>query len=177
MSTLKSYDYPGFGEFAREAMAYTQAIRVGDRIHCSGQGNSSLPLPIPTILLILTLSGGWDPATNSIDIDNPATFVKSDLAEEIDQAFANCDLNLKHAGGQGWSQVYRIVTYSTNTKLSFEHIVRNLKKWMPDHKPIVSGFSEHPVRHSDAARALKPLRDGFQRGIEIRKESISCLVN
>jgi hypothetical protein len=49
MSGLKSYDYPGFGDWARENLHYTQAIRVGERIHCAGQGvlifpdTSSLP--------------------------------------------------------------------------------------------------------------------------------------
>jgi hypothetical protein len=38
MSDCKSYQYPGWGEWARENLSFTQAIRVGDRIHCSGQG-------------------------------------------------------------------------------------------------------------------------------------------
>ena len=53
--------------------------------------------------------------------------------EEIDQAFDNVDFNIKHAGGRGWSQVYRVVTYSTDMKSQHERIVENLRKWMPDH--------------------------------------------
>jgi hypothetical protein len=38
MSSIKAYSYPGFGEWAKENMHYSQAVRVADRIHCSGQG-------------------------------------------------------------------------------------------------------------------------------------------
>lgn len=34
----KHYSYPGMGEWARKTMAYSQAIRVENRIVCSGQG-------------------------------------------------------------------------------------------------------------------------------------------
>jgi enamine deaminase RidA (YjgF/YER057c/UK114 family) len=58
------------------------------------------------------------------------------LKDEIDQAFENVDYNLKHAGGKGFSQVFKVVTYSTDVRAQHEHIVRNLKKWFPDHYPI-----------------------------------------
>jgi hypothetical protein len=58
------------------------------------------------------------------------------LKDEIDQAFENIEYNLKDAGGKGFSQVYKIVTYSTDMRAQHEHIVRNLKKWFPDHSPI-----------------------------------------
>lgn len=54
----------------------------------------------------------------------------------MDQAFANCDSNLRHAGGKGFSQVYRVVTYTTDMDAAHESIVKNLRKWMPDHRPI-----------------------------------------
>ena len=56
--------------------------------------------------------------------------------EEIDQAFKNVDYNLKHAGGQGWSQVYKVVTYSTDIKPQHDRIVANFRKWMPNHSPV-----------------------------------------
>jgi enamine deaminase RidA (YjgF/YER057c/UK114 family) len=43
---------------------------------------------------------------------------------------------LKHAGGQGFSQVYRIVTYSTDMANTFPLLVKNLNKWMPNHKAV-----------------------------------------
>jgi enamine deaminase RidA (YjgF/YER057c/UK114 family) len=110
MSALRHYEYPGWGPFARDNMHYTQSVRVENRIICSGQG-------------------GWDPSNlNLEDID--ANF-PSDIAAEIDQAFRNVDTNLKHAGGKGWEQVYKVLTLSTDIPEQHEHIVRNLKKWMP----------------------------------------------
>jgi hypothetical protein len=38
MSQFQTYSYPGFGEWVRDNLHYSQAIRVGNRIHCSGQG-------------------------------------------------------------------------------------------------------------------------------------------
>ncbi len=74
--------------------------------------------------------GGWDPETSK---------VHEDLSDEIDQAFANVDLALKHAGGKGWCQVYRINLYLiTINDEAVGALVRNLKKWMPDHQPIMT---------------------------------------
>lgn len=58
------------------------------------------------------------------------------MLEEIDQAFENVDYNLKHAGGKGWSQVYKVVTYSIDIRPQHDRIVENFRKWMPDHQPI-----------------------------------------
>ncbi|OTB05908.1 hypothetical protein M426DRAFT_55966 [Hypoxylon sp. CI-4A] len=106
MANLPSYSYPG-GEWARDTYHYSQAIRVGDTIQLSGQG-------------------GWD---------RTSVKVKEDLREEVDQAFDNVEFALKHAGGKGWSQVYRVNTYSTDMDATQEHIVRNFKRWMPNHQP------------------------------------------
>ena len=38
MAALKTYCYPEMGEWALKAMSYVQAIRVENRIVCSGQG-------------------------------------------------------------------------------------------------------------------------------------------
>lgn len=38
MSGLKTYYYPGIGELAFETKSYVQAVRVENRIVCSGQG-------------------------------------------------------------------------------------------------------------------------------------------
>ena len=39
MSHLQYYAYPGFGEKQVKDFSYSQAVRVGDRIECAGQGN------------------------------------------------------------------------------------------------------------------------------------------
>lgn len=88
-----------------------------------------------------SIEGGWDPNPADLDL---TTLIKPGLLDEIDQAFANVDHNLKHAGGKGWSQVYKIVTYSTSIPEQHERIVENLKKWMPDHRPV---WTELGVAH------------------------------
>jgi enamine deaminase RidA (YjgF/YER057c/UK114 family) len=47
------------------------------------------------------------------------------------------DLALRDAGGKGWSQVFRVNSY--HVPLNNEALmimVREFKKWMPDHNPI-----------------------------------------
>lgn len=38
MSDLTYYNYKGWGEKAQGSFSYSQAVRVGDTIQCSGQG-------------------------------------------------------------------------------------------------------------------------------------------
>lgn len=38
MSHLQYYSYDGVGKRNREQFWYSQAVRVGDRIECAGQG-------------------------------------------------------------------------------------------------------------------------------------------
>ncbi|PGH17656.1 hypothetical protein AJ79_01018 [Helicocarpus griseus UAMH5409] len=109
MSKLQYYAYPDQGPILREKHRYNQAVRVGDRIECAGQG-------------------GWDCFSGEM---------KTDLYEEIDQAFSNVDYNLKDAGGQGWSQVFRVNSYHVDISHdALMHMIENFKKWMPDHQPI-----------------------------------------
>ncbi|KAK1957494.1 endoribonuclease L-PSP [Colletotrichum eremochloae] len=114
MSGLKYFSYEHYGVTLRKEMHYSQAVRVGDNIEISGQG-------------------GWDPKTGDIT---------SDLLQEIDQAFENVDLTLRDAGGEGWSQVFRIRLYAVDEAWTPEGIGRmvdNIKKWTPDHAPILTG--------------------------------------
>ncbi|CAO1602541.1 hypothetical protein XANCAGTX0491_006152 [Xanthoria calcicola] len=109
MSTLQYYAYPDQGVRLREKSSYSQAVRVGDRIECAGQG-------------------GWDFTSGEL---------KKELYDEIDQAFENVDRNLKDAGGKGWSQVFRVNSYHTDmSDEALHYTVKNLKKWMPDHQPL-----------------------------------------
>lgn len=41
MADLKFYNYPGVGEQNKTDAWYSQAVRIGDRIECSGQGKLS----------------------------------------------------------------------------------------------------------------------------------------
>lgn len=61
----------------------------------------------------------------------------TEINAQIDQAFANVDLNLKDAERKGWEQVFRVD--SCHIPLNDEAIAamkRNFEKWMPSHRPI-----------------------------------------
>ena len=74
------------------------------------------------------VTGGWDPTTGEISPDGDT---------QIDQAFANVELNLKDAGADGWSQVYSIKSYHVPLdEVALAAMVRNLKKYLPNHRPI-----------------------------------------
>jgi enamine deaminase RidA (YjgF/YER057c/UK114 family) len=103
------------------------------RPYCVRRSRYSAVAHPPNLQLTYPTLGGWDSSQKEPDLAN---LIKPDLLEEIDQAFANVDYNLKHAGGKGWSQVYRVVTYSTNIAPQHERILENLRKWMPDHCPV-----------------------------------------
>lgn len=38
MSHLQYFAYSGYGEKSQRDLRYSQAVRVGDRVECSGQG-------------------------------------------------------------------------------------------------------------------------------------------
>ena len=42
MSHLTFSAYPGYGEKAKKDYSYSQAVKIGDLIHCSGQGKHSV---------------------------------------------------------------------------------------------------------------------------------------
>ncbi|KAJ5228130.1 hypothetical protein N7489_008838 [Penicillium chrysogenum] len=109
MSHLTYYNYDGVGTRNREHYSYSQAVRIGDRIECSGQG-------------------GWDPSTGELAMDAIA---------QIDQAFKNVELNLRNAGGTGWEQVFRVNSYLVPMDdEAMEAMVQNLRKYMPNHQPV-----------------------------------------
>lgn len=134
MSGLQFHAYKGWGDRGRALLHYSQAVRVGDRIECSGQGEYTTHLPPssrPVSQKLTFPTGGWD--TNKTE-GGPS--FPSDLNEEIDQAFENVELNLRDAGGKGWSQVFRVNTYHRDIKASHARVVENYRKYMPNHRPI-----------------------------------------
>ncbi|GLA31584.1 hypothetical protein AnigIFM63604_001063 [Aspergillus niger] len=109
MSHLTYYNYEGVGKRNQQTFKYSQAVRIGDRIECSGQG-------------------GWDPNTGEI---------YKEINAQIDQAFKNVELNLKNAGGKGWEQVFRVNSYHVPiNNEALDAMVRNFKKYMPNHEPL-----------------------------------------
>ncbi|KAH6635810.1 Endoribonuclease L-PSP/chorismate mutase-like protein [Chaetomium tenue] len=92
-----------------------QAVRIGDRIECSGQG-------------------GWDPTTGAIS---------ASLTAEIEQAFANVDACLRAAGGKGWGQVYKVNLYTTElSEEMFTAWAASMHKWAGEtHRPLMTGVA------------------------------------
>ncbi|KAK2757756.1 l-psp endoribonuclease family [Colletotrichum kahawae] len=111
MSHLQYHAYKDHGVRQRKNFSYNQAVRVGDRIECAGQG-----------------IGGWNPESGVI---------YKEINAQIDQAFRNVELNLKDAGGKGWSQVFRVNSYHVPINdEALAAMVRNFKRYMPEHQPI-----------------------------------------
>ncbi|RSL76233.1 hypothetical protein CEP51_010147 [Fusarium floridanum] len=107
MSTLNYFNYEGVGKTNNKLYSYSQAVRVGNIIKCSGQG-------------------GWD-AEGNID--------KDDLKGQIDLAFKNVEKNLKDAGAKGWEDVYSVKSFHISLSGSFDLMVEEFRKWMPGHQP------------------------------------------
>ncbi|KAL3432507.1 Endoribonuclease L-PSP/chorismate mutase-like protein [Aspergillus tetrazonus] len=110
MSHLSWAKVPGSADKASfSSHAYSQAVRVGNTIHLSGQG-------------------GWDTQTQTIS---------SSVPHQIDQAFANIDAILRAAGGKGWSQVYKVRSYHLALDAEAQgSMVKIFGKWMPEHRPL-----------------------------------------
>lgn len=78
--------------------------------------------------LFSSFEGGWDPITGEFE---------KEINAQIDLAFANVERNLKDAGGKGWSQVFRVNSYHVPiNNEALAAMVRNFRKYMPDHKPL-----------------------------------------
>ena len=74
--------------------------------------------------------GGWDTVTGDLPAGTPAT-------AQIEQAFKNIDVALRDAGGKGWSQVFRVVSYHIPIDDEALGKMRSeFDKWMPGHRPI-----------------------------------------
>lgn len=103
---------PGYGEWARENLHYSQALRIGDRVEISGQG-------------------GWD---------DDWTLPES-LEEEIIRAFENVERTLATAGAS-WSDVVHVNSYhviAEKDAIGDAHnavMVAQLRTRMGDRAPI-----------------------------------------
>ncbi|KAL6405887.1 RutC family protein yjgH [Ilyonectria robusta] len=108
MSHLTYTSYEGYGERVKKSLWYSQAVRVGDIIECSGQG-------------------GWDRDTDKID---------PNIVVQIEKAFENVDRTLKLAGSRGWEDVFFLRSHHLPcNQEAMETMVRCLKQYCPNHQP------------------------------------------
>jgi enamine deaminase RidA (YjgF/YER057c/UK114 family) len=92
-------------------------------------------------ILKLLVTGGWDPDT---------FVIPRDLSTQISQAFKNVELNLKNAGAQGWSEVYKIVRYHAPlNNEAVELVVENMRKYCPHHQPCWTAVGVQQLRGDD----------------------------
>lgn len=101
-------NYPGTGEVNNKLYSYSQAVKVGPFIKCSGQG-------------------GWD---------HDGVLKEGDFEAQLKLAFANVETNVKCAGGKGWGDVISVRSYHLDLEGQFDSFVECFKEWMPNHQPI-----------------------------------------
>lgn len=99
---------PGYGQRLYEALHYSQAVRIGDRVEISGQG-------------------GWND-----NLDIPAS-----IEAEIAQAFQNVERTLATAGAS-WEHVVHVNSYHVGgfPPVVNETMTKLFRSYMPDHAPI-----------------------------------------
>lgn len=155
MAGLQYYNYPGVGEENNRDFHYSQAVRIGDLIECSGQGEFNRLCYAIQHAVSDDNQGGWYP-------EKGVRSIPREINAQIDQAFKNVDLALKTAGGKGWNQVYRVNSYHVplNNEAN-EAMVRNFRKYCPDHQPLytcvgVSRLGEDDMRVEIEVRAYDP---------------------
>lgn len=108
MEKPKFFVAPGAGEQFRQAMHYSSAVRIGNRIETSGQG-------------------GW----------NDELQIPEAIEDEITAAFSNIELVLAEAGAT-WGDVVHVNSYHVGgfPPVVNETMVKLYRHYMPDHAPI-----------------------------------------
>ena len=99
---------PGYGPRLRDALHYSQAVKIGNRVETSGQG-------------------GWND-----DLQIPKA-----LGDEIAQAFRNLEQTLATAGAS-WDHVVHVNSYHVGgfPPEVNETMARLYRQYMPNHAPI-----------------------------------------
>ncbi|WP_219097288.1 RidA family protein [Pseudomonas sp. UMAB-40] len=99
---------PGYGETLLNALHYSQAVKMGDRVETSGQGGWNDELQIPE----------W-------------------IEDEIAQAFENLERTLATAGAS-WEHVVHVNSYHVGgfPPIVNETMAKLYRQYMPNHAPI-----------------------------------------
>jgi enamine deaminase RidA (YjgF/YER057c/UK114 family) len=108
MSKPQFFITPGYGKTLQEALHYSQAVKIGNRVETSGQGGWSNDLQIP-----------------------------ESLEQEISQAFVNVEKTLAVAGA-GWEHVIHVNSYHVGgfPPEVNETMTKMYRKYMPNQSPI-----------------------------------------
>jgi enamine deaminase RidA (YjgF/YER057c/UK114 family) len=108
MTTPSFFITPGYGQRLYDALHYSQAMRVGDRVEISGQG-------------------GW----------NDDLVIPEAIEEEIEQAFKNVERTLATAGAR-WEHVVHVNSYHVGgfPPVINETMARLYRHYMPNRAPI-----------------------------------------
>lgn len=70
-------------------------------------------------------------------LPTPPFSIPSTTEAQIDQISTNIDVYIRAAGGKGWPQVLRVVSYYLPIyEKGMAAMKRNYQKWMSDHRPI-----------------------------------------
>lgn len=126
MSHLTYYNYDGVGKRNRAQYKYSQPVRIGDRIECSGQGQYN---PACTVYALWLM-------TEQVDGIPPLAYIHREINAQIDQAFVDVELNLKDAGGMGWEQVFRVNFYHVRWIMRRWKLWFEILRYMPNHQPL-----------------------------------------
>jgi enamine deaminase RidA (YjgF/YER057c/UK114 family) len=108
MNTPEFFVTPGYGETLLNALHYSQAVKMGDRVETSGQG-------------------GW----------NDELQIPESIEDEIALAFENLERTLATAGAS-WEHVVHVNSYHVGgfPPLVNETMARLYRHYMPNHAPI-----------------------------------------
>ncbi|KAJ6032912.1 uncharacterized protein N7446_008795 [Penicillium canescens] len=139
MANFNYYSLPGFGEQCRKQYGFSDACIIGDRMIVTGQTGMN-PLSLET----------------SPNFDQEVTQAFQNVNDLILQTLKDARSSVSIEQNRGWDYVVKIrafiVNLSNTREQAREQMVRNIKKWCPNHQPLFTmvgvetlPFPEHNV--------------------------------
>ncbi|KAJ5981766.1 hypothetical protein N7522_013394 [Penicillium canescens] len=139
MANFNYYSLPGFGEQCRKQYGFSDACIIGDRMIVTGQTGMN-PLSLET----------------SPNFDQEVTQAFQNVNDLILHTLKDARSSVSIEQNRGWDYVVKIrvfiVNLSNTREQAREQMVRNIKKWCPNHQPLFTmvgvetlPFPEHHV--------------------------------
>lgn len=127
MSYLEYSNYKGFGEHMREVLWYSQAVCIGDRIEIAGQGTSSA-----------FAQAVLPDESQAAGTQTPARFMP--ICQK------NSSKRFPMSSWRSRTREARVGTRCTEFASTFLTratrlaglLVQNLRRWMPNHQPVLA---------------------------------------